>query len=100
MCPPLSFDHRNIEIKQHRQTVTVQLPIHWGTTRLRSIRPTELELSTYVDPKKDFKSTNTKETFKLKGDLNCKTTGVVYLLSCEKCNIQYVGQIDRTIFCL
>ena len=45
MCPPLSFDHRNIKIKQHQQTVTVQPPIYWGTTRLRSIQPTELEQS-------------------------------------------------------
>ena len=48
MCPPLSFDHRNIEIKQHRQTVTVQPPTYWVTTRLPSIRPKELEPSTYI----------------------------------------------------
>ena len=48
MCPPLSFDHRNIKIKQYQQTVTVQLPIYWGTTRLTSIGPTELEPSIYL----------------------------------------------------
>ena len=33
--------------KQHRQTVTVHLPIDWGTTRLSFIRPTELEPTIY-----------------------------------------------------
>ena len=47
MCPLLSFDQRNIEIKQHQQRVTVQPPIYWGTSMLPSIRPTELEPSIY-----------------------------------------------------
>ena len=36
--------HRN---KQHQQTVTVHLPIYWGTTRLLFIRPPELEPTIY-----------------------------------------------------
>ena len=48
MCPPLSFDHPNIEIKQHQQTVTIQTPIYWGATRLPCIRHTELELYIYI----------------------------------------------------
>ena len=46
----------------------------------------------HIEDSKYFKSTNTREAFKLKGDFNCKTTGVIYLLTCEKCNLQYVGQ--------
>ena len=49
MCATLSFGHRNIKMKQHRQTVTVQPPIYWGTTRLPSLRPTELEPSIHSD---------------------------------------------------
>ena len=33
---------------QHRQTVSIHLPIYWGTTRLSLIRSTELELSIYI----------------------------------------------------
>ena len=34
--------------KQHRQTVTLHLPIYWGTTRLLFIQLTELEPSVYL----------------------------------------------------
>ena len=34
--------------------------------------------------KKTFSSTNTKECFRLKGEFNCRTTGVVYLITCDK----------------
>ena len=39
-----SSQHPN---KQHQQTVTVHLPIYWGTTRLPLIRPPELEPSIF-----------------------------------------------------
>ena len=39
-----SSQHRN---KQHRQTVTLHLPIYWGTTRLSFTRLMELEPSIY-----------------------------------------------------
>ena len=34
--------------RQHQQTITVHLPIYWGTTRQSFIPPTELEPSMYV----------------------------------------------------
>ena len=39
------LQHQN---KQQQQTVTVHLPVYWGTTRLPFIRPPELELSIYL----------------------------------------------------
>ena len=46
--------------------------------------------------KSTFSSTNTKECFRLKGEFQCKTTGVIYLITCDKCKIQYVGQSGRS----
>ena len=51
----------------------------------------------HVDNKKEFRSTNTRTTYKLKGEFNCKTVGVVYLITCKKCNLQYVGQTGRSL---
>ena len=50
----------------------------------------------HIDDSKDFKSSNTKEKFKLKGEFKCRTPGVIYLLTCEKCKLQYVGQTGRS----
>ena len=41
---------------------------------------------------------NTKDSFTLKGELNCRTQGVIYRITCEKCKLQYVGQSGRS-FC-
>ena len=45
---------------------------------------------------KTFSSTNTRECYRLKGEFNCRTNGVIYLITCEKCKIQYVGQSGRS----
>ena len=46
---------------------------------------------------KEFFSTQTNEKFLLKGSFNCNTEGVIYLITCTKCNKQYVGQTGRKI---
>ena len=49
----------------------------------------------HIDNDKCFKSSNTKERYNLKGEFNCRTQGVIYLITCEKCKLQYVGQSGR-----
>ena len=39
---------------------------------------------------------NTKDSFTLKGEFNCRTQGVIYRITCEKCKLQYVGQSGRS----
>ena len=41
-----------------------------------------------------FKSTQTKEEFKIYHHVTCKSKFVIYLLECIKCNIQYVGKSE------
>ena len=41
-------------------------------------------------------SWKTKEQFKIKGRFNCKTKNVIYVISCKKCGLQYVGQSGNT----
>ena len=47
------------------------------------------------NPSKEVKSTVTNETHTITGDFSCATHGVVYLITCSKCNIQYIGQTSR-----
>ena len=39
-----------------------------------------------------FASTNTKRTYKIKKQLNCDSSFVIYLATCKKCRGQYVGK--------
>ena len=38
-----------------------------------------------------FRSFSTGRSYKIKQEINCGTTNIVYLISCKKCNVQYVG---------
>ena len=48
-----------------------------------------------INETKEFGSNTKDETHKMHGEFNCNTVGVVYLVSCNKCSIQYVGQTSR-----
>src|ERR1051325_1102470 len=44
-----------------------------------------------------FCSTHFDKSFRLKEDLNCSSSNVVYLITCLKCKIQYVGETVRPL---
>ena len=44
-----------------------------------------------------FNSTTTGETFKLRVNGNCASSDVIYLITCKKCKIQYVGQTGQLL---
>ena len=58
----------------------------------------QCKVCSFIDVRKDFTSNTTGEKFSLKGNFNCNPTGVIYVTSCAKCGIQYVGQTKRK-FC-
>ena len=41
--------------------------------------------------RKEFKSTATGETFKIKQDIQCDNYNIIYLIECRKCKAQYIG---------
>jgi hypothetical protein len=44
-----------------------------------------------------FKSTNNNKEFPRCQELNCKTKSCIYLITCLKCQLQYVGETGRTL---
>lgn len=42
-------------------------------------------------------SNTTGRSYKIKSQINYKTTSVVYLIECKKCRIWYVGQTSNTL---
>lgn len=38
-----------------------------------------------------------KKVYSLKEHFHCKTNNVIYLITCKRCNLQYVGQTSQTI---
>ena len=44
-----------------------------------------------------FTSNHYKKEFNVKGKISCKSMNVVYLITCRKCAVQYVGETGRAL---
>ena len=53
----------------------------------------------YVRSCNSVESSTTKEVFKFQHDLNCGSSNIIYLIECEQCGIQYVGETARSLRC-
>ena len=51
----------------------------------------------YVAHKNSFKSFVTNKIYKIKGQMNCLTSNIIYIIECIKCGKQYVGQTSNTL---
>jgi hypothetical protein len=51
----------------------------------------------YITPDDKFKSSFNGRCFKLKYGFTCKSTNIIYLVSCKQCAKQYVGQTGRAL---
>ena len=55
----------------------------------------ECKVCSYIDQSNEIKSNVTSECIRYKSDFSCTTVGVIYLITCTKCRIQYIGQTSR-----
>jgi len=46
---------------------------------------------------KHFRSTYTRRSYTIKDTLDCKSRNIIYLITCKKCNMQYVGETSRRL---
>ena len=44
-------------------------------------------------------SNSTKFVFKIRQDLNCSSSNVIYLVQCKECDKQYIGETKRSLRC-
>ena len=51
----------------------------------------------YIIRSNAFQSFTNKTNFKFKSRFTCKSSNLVYLITCRYCNLQYVGQTGRTL---
>ena len=43
------------------------------------------------------KATQNSYTLEINEEVNCQTKNVIYIIGCQKCNEQYVGETSRTL---
>ena len=42
-----------------------------------------------------IQSTSTKQTFQIQDKLTCTSKNIIYVITCKKCNVQYVGETGQ-----
>ena len=58
---------------------------------------TRCRACSYIMPSRSFSSSHNSKSFTVRGYITCKTTNVVYLVTCRKCQLQYVGETSRPL---
>ena len=51
----------------------------------------------HASSSKSFTSTTTGQTFLVSGNVNCGSRNIIYLVTCNKCKLQYVGETGREL---
>lgn len=51
----------------------------------------------FIQEQKEVKCTKTNKTILINSQCNCKTSNVVYIISCTKCPVKYIGKTERTL---
>jgi len=49
----------------------------------------------YLDSRKKFTSFATNRSYFIKENVSCKSKNIIYLVSCNKCKVQYVGSTSN-----
>jgi len=80
-----------IETEKH----TAELNTKVGFTKCNSNKC--LTCKYHSNDKDYFKSTNYSSTFTIKQTVNCGSKNIICLITCKKCNLQYVGETSRTL---
>ena len=58
---------------------------------------TRCKACNFVVESNSFRSTHNQHTFFLKQAFTCKSSNLIYLMTCLKCRKQYIGETGRTL---
>jgi hypothetical protein len=51
----------------------------------------------YLTTGETFRSSTNNQSFRVRGNISCRTNNVIYLITCKSCQHQYVGQTSRAL---
>ena len=73
------------------------LPPQIGTGSSTTCNKTRCRLHNIIKTKTTFKCPQTKTEYQIRTDLNCHSVNVVFLITCNLCKKQYVGQTQNQL---
>lgn len=82
-----------IENLSQNQTLFNIQTINNKVTRCTSTKCTLC--ATHIKETSTITSTTNRKTFKITNNLNCNSKNIIYVITCAKCGLQYVGETGR-----
>ena len=61
-------------------------------------KSTKCIIHTHITETQHFKSTVTHQQFTINSHITCKSSWIIYLITCTQCNKQYVGKTETTLY--
>ena len=84
-----TLDNSSVNTSHHTSAV---LPILYSqTTRTQRCKQPKCATCNHLSCKNHFTSTKTKTSYPIRHSFTCQSTNLIYLITCKKCNKQYVG---------
>jgi hypothetical protein len=83
------LDHVTSSSGNHHSVVP-----HTGCNRCVNTR---CKACNFITTGKTFISSSNKKHFTVIGNINCKTCNLIYVITCTKCKLQYVGETGRQL---
>ena len=77
--------------------IPVKVTSHRNLRGMNKCIESSCSICPFVKNSKEIHSTTNNENFPINGSFDCQTTCVVYLITCQKCKKQYVGQTGRQL---
>ena len=93
-----SFMEKSQNLKDH--LVKAKLPYAVTSSKepgTYQCKKNQCKMCNLVTNTNKFTSNQTKETFHNKQYANCTSNNIIYLITCKKCNMQYVGQTKHNL---
>ena len=82
------------------EIINILAELHAENQALVSVTPCgsdKCKLCFNISPTSFFFSTVSKKRYEISEYMNCNTRNVIYLVTCLKCKLQYVGETKRTL---
>jgi hypothetical protein len=78
-------------------TRPVQRTANLDKSRCSQCSNTRCKACNYINPSSSFTSSYNGKSYKVRGDITCKSCNLIYLITCRHCSLQYVGETSRTL---
>lgn len=89
--PPRAVYRRSRNLRDILTSSKVTTPVHVGC---HPCNKTRCKVCPQMTTSQIVKSAASNFTLRIKGNFDCDTSNVIYLLECSTCNLQYIGQTE------